>query len=76
MPNDGKAGRGLKLEAGLVIAIEPWFMAGGRDSYRVDQDGWTLRSGDGSRAAHVEHTVAITPDGPRDPDGTVILTAL
>jgi methionyl aminopeptidase len=70
VPNDGRAGRGMKLEAGLVIAIEPWFMAGGNDSYRVDQDGWTLRSGDGSRAAHVEHTVAITADGPR------ILTAL
>ena len=70
VPNDGKAGRGMKLEPGLVIAIEPWFMAGGKDSYRVDPDGWTLRSGDGSRAAHVEHTVAITADGPR------ILTAL
>ena len=70
VPNDGKAGRGLKLEAGLVIAIEPWFMAGGHDSYRVDRDGWTLRSGDGSRAAHVEHTVAITAAGPQ------ILTAL
>jgi methionyl aminopeptidase len=70
VPNDGKAGRGMKLEPGLVIAIEPWFMAGGEDSYRVDPDGWTLRSGDGSRAAHVEHTVAITADGPR------ILTAL
>ena len=65
VPNDGKAGRGLRLEAGLVIAIEPWFMAGGKDSYRVDPDGWTLRSGDGSRAAHVEHTVAVTADGPR-----------
>lgn len=65
VPNDGKAGRGLKLTPGLVIAIEPWFMAGGKDSYRVDPDGWTLRSGDGSRAAHVEHTVAITPNGPR-----------
>lgn len=70
VPNDGKAGRGLKLEAGLVLAIEPWFMAGGKDSYRVDPDGWTLRSGDGSRAAHVEHTVAITAAGP------LILTAL
>ena len=68
--NDGKAGRGLKLADGLVIAIEPWFMAGGRDSYRIDDDGWTLRSGDGSRAAHVEHTVAITAAGPQ------ILTAL
>lgn len=65
VPNDGKSGRGMRLEAGLVIAIEPWFMAGGRDSYRIDDDGWTLRSGDGSRAAHVEHTVAITADGPR-----------
>jgi len=69
VPNDGKAGRGLKLTPGLVIAIEPWFMAGGKDSYRVDPDGWTLRSGDGSRAAHVEHTVAITASGP------LILTA-
>jgi methionyl aminopeptidase len=65
VPNDGRAGRGLKLSAGLVIAIEPWFMAGGHDSYRVDPDGWTLRSGDGSRAAHVEHTVAITDAGPQ-----------
>ncbi|HEX5289320.1 MAG TPA: type I methionyl aminopeptidase [Streptosporangiaceae bacterium] len=64
VPNDGKARRGLKLAAGLVIAIEPWFMAGGRDSYRIDADGWTIRSADGSRAAHVEHTVAITDDGP------------
>jgi methionyl aminopeptidase len=70
VPNDGKSGRGLKLAEGLVIAIEPWFMAGGRDSYRIDDDGWTLRSGDGSRAAHVEHTVAITAAGPQ------ILTAL
>ena len=65
VPNDGKAGRGMKLEAGLVLAIEPWFMAGGKDSYRVDPDGWTLRSGDGSRAAHVEHTVAVTTTGPK-----------
>jgi methionyl aminopeptidase len=65
VPNDGRAERGLKLSAGLVIAIEPWFMAGGHDSYRIDPDGWTIRSGDGSRAAHVEHTVAITDDGPR-----------
>lgn len=69
VPNEGRAGRGLRLEPGLVIAIEPWFMAGGHDSYFVDRDGWTLRSGDGSRAAHVEHTVAVTADGP------LILTA-
>jgi methionyl aminopeptidase len=69
VPNEGRARRGLKLSPGLVIAIEPWFMAGGDDRYRVDDDGWTLRSGDGSRAAHAEHTVAVTAGGP------VILTA-
>ena len=65
IPNRGKAGRGLRLEPGLVIAIEPWFMAGGHDGCYVDKDGWTVRSADGSRASHSEHTVAITADGPR-----------
>src|ERR1700761_5199192 len=65
VPNEGRPRRGVRLEPGLVIAIEPWFLAGGRDEYRVDKDGWTLRSGDGSRGVHVEHTVAITPGGPR-----------
>jgi methionyl aminopeptidase len=65
VPNEGRPGRGVRLQPGLVIAIEPWFLGGGHDEYRVDRDGWTLRSGDGSRGAHVEHTVAITPDGPR-----------
>jgi methionyl aminopeptidase len=65
IPNEGRAGRGHKLAPGLVIAIEPWFLAGGEDSYYIDDDGWTIRSGDGSRAAHAEHTVAITPDGPQ-----------
>ncbi len=69
VPNEGRAGKGLKLSPGLVIAIEPWFMAGGQDGYRLDDDGWTLRTGDGSMAAHVEHTVAVTAAGP------VILTA-
>jgi methionyl aminopeptidase len=64
VPNEGQAGRGLILRTGLVIAIEPWFMAGGKDEYRIDADGWTLRTADGSRAAHVEHTVAVTADGP------------
>lgn len=63
VPNLGRRGTGLKLKAGLVIAIEPWFMAGG-DGYVIDPDGWTIRTADGSRAAHAEHTVAITPDGP------------
>jgi methionyl aminopeptidase len=65
IPNEGPPGRGRRLVPGLVIAIEPWFLAGGRDLYRIDRDGWTIRSGDGSRAAHVEHTVAVTEDGPR-----------
>lgn len=64
VPNDGQAGLGMLLEAGLVIAIEPMFMAGGQDGYRVAPDGWALCTSDGSRAAHVEHTVAITDDGP------------
>ena len=65
IPNEGRAGRGRRLVPGLVIAIEPWFLAGGKDAYKIDDDGWTIRSGDGSRAAHVEHTVAVTEDGPR-----------
>ena len=65
IPNEGRRHRGPRLVPGLVLAIEPWFLAGGRDSYEIDEDGWTIRSGDGSRAAHVEHTVAITVDGPQ-----------
>jgi methionyl aminopeptidase len=65
IPNEGRAGRGRRLTPGLVIAIEPWFLAGGEDSYYIDADGWTIRSGDGSRAAHAEHTVAVTADGPQ-----------
>ena len=61
--NDGRAGRGYPLRPGLVIAIEPWFLATTDEIY-TDRDGWTLHSVDGSRGAHSEHTVAITPDGP------------
>lgn len=64
VPNDGKSGRGVRLEPGLALAIEPMFMAGGRDEYRTGPDGWALSTIDGSRAAHVEHSVAITDDGP------------
>ncbi len=63
VPNDGRAGRGYPLHPGLVIAIEPWFLETTDEIY-TDADGWTLRSADGSRGAHMEHTVAITPDGP------------
>lgn len=61
--NDGRPGRGLVLKPGLVIAIEPWFLQS-TDRIFTDPDGWTLRSADGSRGAHSEHTIAITPDGP------------
>jgi methionyl aminopeptidase len=70
VPNEGPAGRGHRLRPGLVIAIEPWFLAGGKDSFVIDDDGWTIRSGDGSRAAHMEHTIAVTAEGP------VVLTRL
>jgi|SRR4051794_1634737 len=63
VPNNGRRGRGLPLRPGLVIAIEPWFLQG-TDKIYTDVDGWTLRSRDGSRGAHSEHTVAITEDGP------------
>src|SRR5690606_28305761 len=63
VPNDGKAGRGLPLKPGLVIAIEPWFLHS-TDQIVMDDDGWTIRSADGSRGAHVEHTIAITDGDP------------
>lgn len=68
VPNDGRPGRGLRLKPGLVIAIEPWLL---ETTHRLvtDPDGWTLRSVDGSRGAHSEHTVAITDGDP------IILTA-
>ncbi|NMH98823.1 type I methionyl aminopeptidase [Pseudonocardia acidicola] len=65
VPNEGRPGCGLTLRPGLVLAIEPMLIAGGGDDYRRDADGWTLRTADGSRAAHVEHTIAVTEDGPR-----------
>lgn len=65
VPNVGRGGRGLKLRPGLVIAIEPSLMAGGRHEYRIADDGWSVCTTDGSRSTHVEHTVAITDDGPR-----------
>ncbi|MGP4032259.1 type I methionyl aminopeptidase [Pseudarthrobacter sp. 1C304] len=64
VPNDGRPGRGIKLTEGLVIAIEPMLILGGKDDYFHDDDEWTLRSANGRRAAHSEHTVAITKDGP------------
>jgi methionyl aminopeptidase len=68
--NEGRAGRGYRLRPGLVIALEPMLIADGTDGYVTASDGWTLRTATGARAAHSEHTIAVTNDGP------VILTAL
>jgi methionyl aminopeptidase len=62
--NDGRAGRGIRLQPGLTIALEPWFCAT-TDKIKFDKDGWTIRSADGSRTAHSEHTIAITETGPQ-----------
>src|SRR3954468_15146718 len=61
--NTGRPGRGYKLRPGLLLALEPWIMAD-TATLVTDADGWTLRSATGSRTAHSEHTIAITPDGP------------
>lgn len=63
VPNTGRPGRGYRLRPGLVLALEPWVMAGTR-TLVVDEDGWTLRSSNHGRTAHHEHTVAVTEDGP------------
>jgi methionyl aminopeptidase len=60
----GRPGRGMRLRPGLVFAIEPMFTLGSA-AFRVLADGWTMRTVDGSLAAHWEHTVAVTEDGPR-----------
>lgn len=65
VPNEGRPGRGMPLRHGMVLAIEPMLIGGGTDGFRTAPDGWTLCTVDGSRAAHAEHTVAITTAGPR-----------
>lgn len=60
--NAGRPGRGFRLAPGLTLAIEPWF-ARTTDRVYTDPDGWTIRSADGSRTAHSEHTIAITAAG-------------
>lgn len=62
--NDGRPGRGIRLVPGMTFAIEPW-LARGTNEIVFDPDGWTIRSADGSRTAHSEHSVAITPEGPK-----------
>jgi methionyl aminopeptidase len=69
VPNYGRPGRGPKLERGLALAVEPMITLGSRHTV-VDDDDWTIRTVDGSWAAHFEHTFTLTPDG------AWILTAL
>ena len=64
IPNFGPAGRGPKLEVGMVLAIEPMITAGGH-AVRIAPDGWSIFTVDGSLSAHFEFTVAVTADGPR-----------
>jgi methionyl aminopeptidase len=69
VPNYGKPKRGVRLQPGLTIAIEPMVNVGGPGT-RTMQDRWTVVTVDGTRSAHFEHTIAVTESGPR------ILTAL
>ena len=62
VPNFGQAGKGMKLKAGMVFAIEPMVNAG-KPEVRVLKDGWTAVTDDGSMSAHFEHTVAVTDTG-------------
>ncbi len=64
IPNFGEPGRGPRLSEGMTIAIEPMITIGDPEVVQMD-DGWTIRTADGSMSAHFEHTVAITADGPR-----------
>ena len=61
--NTGPAGRGPVLRPGIALAIEPMFTLGSENT-TLDGDGWTIATSDGSTAAHWEHTVAVTDDGP------------
>jgi methionyl aminopeptidase len=64
VPNYGEAGTGIELRAGLVLAIEP-MITQGSPKVRILDDGWTVVTADGKLAAHFEHTIAVTGDGPR-----------
>ena len=64
LPNHGPPGQGMTLTVGMALAVEPMLTAGDPETRELD-DGWTVVTADGSRAAHWEHTVAVTDDGPR-----------
>ena len=63
VPNYGKAGKGLRLEPGMTIAVEPMIMVGSEEILELD-DGWTIVTEDGSNAAHYENTILITENEP------------
>ena len=63
IPNYGKAGRGIRLETGMTLAIEPMVIQGGPNILELD-DGWTIITEDGSLAAHYENTILITENEP------------
>ena len=65
LANEGKPGRGPQIQEGSVLAIEPMLILGGEVSSEVLDDDWTVVTLDGSPAAHWEHTVAATAQGPR-----------
>jgi methionyl aminopeptidase len=62
--NLGAPGRGLKLKVGMAVCIEPMFTKGSYET-TIDDDLWTVRTADGSLAAHFEHTVILTKEGPK-----------
>ena len=62
VPNYRSRDRGARVQPGLAIAVEPMLTRGGAATHEL-ADGWTVRTDDGSRAAHWEHTVAVLPDG-------------
>jgi methionyl aminopeptidase len=64
VPNYGKAGQGLLLKPGLCLALEP-MITEGHHEVRTLKDGWTVVTADGKQAAHFEHTIALTDEGPR-----------
>ena len=64
VPNYGRPGRGPRLVAGAVLAVEPMIVAGEPD-VEILEDGWSVRTADGSWAAHAEHTIVVTDDGPK-----------
>ena len=63
VPNFGRSGRGVTLQPGMTLAIEPMIMAG-REKVLIGENGWVVVTADGSDAAHFERSIAVTADGP------------